>query len=219
MNNNTMNFVLWIWVVTWPYLTVQSRRHPPTHVQILFYYFLLAGMMGQHRDNSSAKDLKKIMNGEELGEGGHPSAGADNSQIIGSNVLVYTTGTRPQTFTLRFGQREHIADDRTKYYETTPIFQFECGEGTVSVLDPVDDLFMTHGVDFELVELEPKKKEKPQDDPSGYRIGWTIRWLASAKDFYTATCGMRLDEGSLKACENKKRASELFPEHVKHIRT
>ena len=139
MRNFMFNFVLHIWMVTWPYLTVQSRRQPPTHVQTLYYYSLLKSHINDHRDNFSNKDIERIMNGEKCSESGHPSAGADNSQIVGSNVLVYTEGNLPQTFTLHHPSREKYLEPREKY-EVKPSYQFQCGRGTVSVLDPVDDL-------------------------------------------------------------------------------
>lgn len=112
MNVATMNLLLYVWVITWPYLTVQSRKHPPTHLQILLYYVCLDRCINGHRDNFSIEDITKIMNGEECGKNGHPSAGADNSQIIWSNVLVYTEGNVPQTFTLRYPSRENFTEDR-----------------------------------------------------------------------------------------------------------
>ena len=60
------------------------------------------------------------------------------------------------------------------------------------------------------------------EDKSGYRWGFSIRWLASEKDFYTDTCGFRLDKQALaskKHIPNFPRADEVFPEFVRHIRT
>ena len=83
------------------------------------------------------------------------------------------------------------------------------------MLDPVDDLLMTHEACF----------DKGVANADGYRLGFTIRWLGSAKIFYTDTCGMRLDaQASATVRRNKKRtedrrADTLFPDHVKDIRT
>ena len=32
---------LFLWVACWPYLSPISRRSPPTHMQLLFYYYIL----------------------------------------------------------------------------------------------------------------------------------------------------------------------------------
>ena len=214
MDNATMNLLLYAWMVTWPYLTYQSRKTPPTHMQLLFYYVTLSSRITAHRDNISIADINKIINGDECGENGHPSAGADNSQQIGSNVLVYTEGNVPQNFILRYPSRDNFTEKRA-LNKTIPIFQFRCGRGTISVLDPVDDLLMTHEACF----------DKDAANADGYRLGFTIRWLGSSKDFYTDTCGMRLDDQALATVHrNKKwsaerRADAVFPEHNKNIRT
>ena len=123
---------------------------------------------------------------------------------------MYTEGTAPQTFSLRFADRNDILGNR-KEYKVMPTFQFQCGEGTVSVLDPIDDLLMTHGAAFEQCTLE--------SNHSGYRLGFTIRWLQSAKDFYVDTCGMRVDNQALAKVNNNRRSNLLFPEYVRNIRT
>ena len=93
---------LFLWVACWPYLSPISRRSPPTHMQLLFYYYILKAAMGRHRDNSSAADIEKFINGEQLGTAGHASGGAENSQMIGSNVMVFTlAGHVPHDFHAR----------------------------------------------------------------------------------------------------------------------
>ena len=227
MTSNVAVLNIYIWIQCWSYLTYQSRRSPPTHVQILFYYGALGvkrrsspahgtgtygSGMNQHRDNFSCRDLLRIIKGYSLGEEGHPSAGADNSQIVGTNVLVYTIGDKPQVFTLRYPNRSDFLEKRQNY-TVVPSFQFECGHGTVSVLDPVDDLFMTHEVCFHF---------KPGESKNKYRFGYCFRWLQSEKDFYVKSCGMRLDEQALSVVSKKRnftRASDEFPEFVRTIYT
>lgn len=219
MRMSTFNLGLCVWRASWPYLTKISRLTPPTHCQILIYYALFHGAMGDHRDNSCTNDLKTMARGIELGDEGHPSAGADNSQIVGSNVLVYTIGNAPQTFTFKFANKKCFFGKR-ETYETTPLFQFECANGTVSVLDPIDDVLMTHSVKFEDSFLNDEIKKK-----NGYRIGWCFRWLQISKDFYTDTCGMRLDSGALNTIHNSMsrgnyaKADDAFPFDVKNIFT
>ena len=52
-----------------------------------------------------------------------------------------------------------------------PSFSMECGDGTVSVLDPIDDLVYLHGAKF-----VGKFAVKAVDgDPSWYRLAWCAR--------------------------------------------
>ena len=60
---------------------------------------------------------------------------------------------------------------------------------TISVLDPIDDLMMTHGLTFSY--------EKVDDLNLWYRIGYCFRWLTSFEDFYVDSCTMRLDAKSV----------------------
>ena len=95
-----------LWLEAWPHLSKVSRRHPPTHCQLLFYYWLLLAEMNDHRDNSNNKDLCNLLQAGKLPGGhGHPSGGAENSQAVGSSVMVFTTGSAPMTFTLSFPSR------------------------------------------------------------------------------------------------------------------
>ena len=172
--------------------------------------------MNRHRDNICENDIIRVLKGDTLGNDGHPTAGAENSQIIGSNVIVFTFGSKPQLFYLRHPAKDDYTQSR-EMYRIHPLFQFPCGDGTVSVLDPVDDLLLTHEVFFKFDD-----KEEPRNV---YRFGLAFRWLQSARDFYVDTCGMRLDKKALaKEARDAKRgpaarSDELFPEFVKDIRT
>ena len=93
--------MLHVWAGCWRWLTPISRQCPPNHVQLLFYFTRLRAEMRVHRDNASKRILNKIASGDGLALNlGNPSGVADNSQIPGSNVLVFTTGDIGQNFTL-----------------------------------------------------------------------------------------------------------------------
>ena len=183
---------LHVWSMCWPYLSLASRRHPPTHVQLLFYHWLRSARMQHHRDNSNNLTLTALAAGEAPDGLGHPSCGAacDNSQVVGSSVMVLTTGTAPQVFTLRFRPAGTAVDLPRDEYEIHPRFQMQMEHGTISVLDPVDDLLVTHGAYFE-GEFDILRVD---GDPAWLRIGWAFRWLQSAHDFYACPsnrAGMR----------------------------
>ena len=129
----------------WPFLTSVSRSQPPNHVQILFYYEGLGSKTNQHRDNYSTKTLKKACSGllDHVNLHGNPSPGEENSQIIGPNVVVYTTGNASQLLTLRCPSRHNIMSEREQYISYHEN-QFECDNSTASILGLVDDLLMTH---------------------------------------------------------------------------
>ena len=88
-----------------------------------------------------------------------------------------------------------------------PIFQMQCGAGTVSVLDPVDDLVFTHGAKF--AGLYAFGKEGAQ--PSWWRKAWTIRWLQAEHDFYAGTRGLRMTDALVRKRVGKPRSDVVWP--------
>ena len=135
------------WRACWPFLTEISRRCPPTHCQLLFYYGAFKSHIGQHRDNSNIQYIKDITSGKMHNRIGHASGGGENSQILGSNVLVLTVGSKPMLFKFKYPQSTNLTGKRGTY-ETNPKHQFTCGNMTIYVLDPIDDLLMTHEPDI-----------------------------------------------------------------------
>ena len=184
------------WRACWNYLTEVSRKSPPTHCQTLFYYGALKSKIGHHRDNFNVKFIQNVISGKAVTLNGHPSGGGENSQIVGSNVLVLTMGSRPMKFTFRFPSRGNVQGNR-KTYTTSPKHHFSCGHLTISVLDPIDDIMMTHGASF----VYNTKENKNQ----WYRVGYCFRWLQSFRDFYEDTCTLRLDSSGVhrKRCGKK----------------
>ncbi len=201
MKNSTFLAGLICWRAGWPYLTEISRRCPPTHCQILFYYGVFKSHIGQHRDNSNTQYIKDILSGKVQKKKGHPSGGGENSQILGSNVLVLTVGSKPMLFKFKYPRPTNLTGKRGTY-ETNPNHQFTCGNMTISVLDPIDDLMMTHGVTF--------LYKKADDVNSWYRIGYCFRWLSSFKDFYVDSCTMRLDAKLV----SKKRSNRTMNRNI-----
>ena len=190
------------WRACWKYLTEVSRKSPPTHCQMLFYYGALKSKMGHHRDNFNVQLIKDVLSGKEIKLDGHPSGGGENSQIVGSNVLVLTMGNKPMKFSFRFPSCGNLKGSR-KTYITSPKHQFTCGNLTISVLDPIDDITMTHGANFRYNTRAEKN--------SWLRIGYCFRWLQSFRDFYEDSCTLRLDRAGVhrKRC-NKKANRDIY---------
>ena len=63
-----------LWRVALPFLTAESRAHPPTACQLLLYYVLFNGRMGRHRDNYNTRQMRAVVSGKRsrasLVEGG-----------------------------------------------------------------------------------------------------------------------------------------------------
>ena len=97
---------------------------------------------------------------------GHASGGGENSQILGSNELVLTVGNKPMSFKFKYPQSTNLTGKRGTH-ETNPKHQFTCGNMTFSVLDPIDDLMMTHGLTFAFRNVD--------DINTWYRIGYCFR--------------------------------------------
>ena len=202
MKDSTFLAGLICWRACWPFLTEISRRCPPTHCQILFYYGAFKSHIGQHRDNSNIQYIKNIVSGNIQKRMGHASGGGENSQILGSNVLVLTVGNKPMLFKFKYPQSTNLTGKRVTY-KTNPKHQFTCGNMTISVLDPIDDLIMTHGLTFSY--------RNEDDTNTWYRIGYCFRWLTSFKDFYVDTCTMRLDSTFVsKKRSNRKMNRNIF---------
>ena len=195
MKMSTFLAGLLCWRACWPYLTEISRRNPPTHCQILFYYGALKSKMGFHRGNSNIHFIKNVVKGKFQSLSGHPSGGGENSQMIGSNVLVLTIGNKPMRFVFKHPTLGNLSGMK-KTYRTSPRFQFCCENMTISVLDPIDDILMVHGASFSY-----NSKERPN---SWYQVGYCFRWLQSYRDFYVENCTMRLDSSAT----NRKRCAK-----------
>ena len=159
-----------VWLEVWPYLTPLSRKSPPTHCQLLFYYTRLRARMNEHRDNASKSTLHDIAkrNGLSLFEG-HASGTDENSQVPGTNVVVFTTGDIGQNFSLHAVDGSILYEaDRSEHVASRT---WRLDWGTVCVLDPTDDLTMTHEALFVNKETGHVRK------------AWVFRWLQSARHF------------------------------------
>ena len=196
MKTSTFLASLICWRACWNYLTEVSRRSPPTHCQMLFYYGALKSKIGYHRDNFNVQFIKNVVSGKSVTLNGHPSGGGENSQIVGSNVLVLTMGSKPMKFAFKFPSLGNVQGKKSTYV-TSPRHHFTCGKFTISVLDPIDDIMMTHGAKFE--------HNTKVHMNCWYRVGYCFRWLQSYKDFYEDTCTLRLDSSAV----DRKRCGKI----------
>jgi len=155
--------------------------------------------MNHHRDNSCAKTLKQLADGDLTAvDGGHASGSALNSQVLGSNVIVFTTGDAPQEFVLGFATASDLlTKNRDDAKVIRPKFTFTLDNGTISVLDPIDDLTFTHEAFF------------AKGTDGKLRRAWVFRWLQAAERFYADTGGTVLSAQHEAQLKGKQRADAV----------
>jgi hypothetical protein len=132
-----------------PVLTSESRSAEPNSCELCMYFTAFHSSMGQHRDNFLSKDLVEYLRNKDASI----LTRQRNSQRANTNVLIWTLGNAEMVLQLSFPAAGLEAHDRSKY-TTDPIFSARCGEGTLFVFSPTDDLFFCHEVSFEQATLE-----------------------------------------------------------------
>ena len=165
-----------LWLAAMPYLSDACKRNPPTHCQLLLYYALFGSAMGRHRDNYTVRHLKAMLEGGSASGSTH--AALENSQRIGSEVLLYTEGSTPMEFALSFPPLRDLHADIQDYL-IRPAFTARLGSGTVMVFKDIDDQFFCHQVWFDRLVLETA-------GATGHRLSFAFRWLTSVKNFRVA---------------------------------
>ena len=187
-----------LWRVALPFLAEPSTRCPPTGCQLLLYYPLFLSAIGRHRDNYNSRQMVEVIKGKRslasLVEGNHHGGDA-NSQVVGSNVLVYTAGDADMTFALSFPQPSDYSAHR-KEYVIHPIFCTTLGAGTLLVFSPVDDLFFCHEVFF------------AEQHKGNYRLAFVFRWLSQVRKFSTETGKMVLSPELAQAQHAKQQQKQ-----------
>jgi len=170
-----------LWRIALPFLTAESRAHPPTACQLLLYHVLFGGRMGRHRDNYNTKQMKDVVSGKRTRASlveGTPMGREANSQAPNTCVLIWTEGDASMTFSLSFPPRSSPKARRDDYV-THPIFSTQLGAGTLLIFTPEDDLFFCHEASFERGESQT------------HRMAFVFRWLCEERTF-------RQDTGKMK---------------------
>ena len=113
----------------------------------------------------------------QQGPEGSTHAGQENSQRIGSEVLLYTEGSTPMDFALSFPESGMEGIDIDKYI-CMPALTMRLGKGTLLIFKAADDAFFCHEAAF--------RKSDTAGNPSGLRMCFVFRWLTVSKVFHTA---------------------------------
>ena len=209
-----MAFMLTIWEMVWEYLSEYSRLHPPNCYQFLNYVGVLNCYMGDHRDNYTDGNISNLISGGSPIQR-KPRKGQKNSQVDGSSVVIFSKGNRPMEIVFSYGATpDHLGDKRDDYV-TSISYQMKCGDGWITVLDPIDDLLMRHRLQW-VVKCEVG--EYPAMNQS-YRFAWVIRWLGETADFFVNTCGMRLSAAMEEHYKNVDKVDDKYPHLIRGIFT
>lgn len=163
------------WLAAYEYLTTTSRSCPFTHCQLLIYYECLGGKIGQHRDNTNTKHLSEFLAGSTSSL--LTALGPEESQVLGTSVVVFSLGTGTMQFLLRYPHGENLHEKRQDYV-IHERFRIPLGPGTLFVLDPWDDLFFTHEACFEI--------DYDEVGESMWREAYVFRHVGSPSLFHTA---------------------------------
>ena len=134
-------------------------------------------------------------------EGNHHGGDA-NSQVLGSNVLVYTEGDADMTFALSFAPPGRPGANSDEYH-MHPTFCTRLGAGTLLVFSPTDDLFFCHEAWLE-------------DGAGTHRLAFVFRWLSQPRDFFQSNDAMKLAPAlkGKEACAKKQKQKKLSLIHI-----
>eukprot|EP00956_Cyclotella_meneghiniana_P034374 scaffold104136_cov35-Cyclotella_meneghiniana.AAC.2 len=213
MKNIELAFVLECWVKAWPYLTSEGRVGPPNLLQTCVYNAIKGTQMGFHRDNSSINSVRRMRNKELPYVEDAKYAGVKNSQVYGSNVIVYSVCNDSMSMVFACPNPMHNVDQDTRKYIEHKCLSFPLGDGYLSILDGVDDLCFQHNVRWDDCELhsiktriadgeECVREVGGDNDDLRYRVAFVMRRCTTIKDFYTDTSTIRLDDEMKEAMKN-----------------
>ena len=193
MSRAQFNLGYYCWLASHPVLTQVSQACPPTGMQLCAYYRLFGGRMGRHRDNYTHTMMMEVVHGkktlEDLTSGSHHGGDA-NSQVIGSNVLIWTEGDADMTFALSFPTSE---DGDRDDYVIHPAFCVKVGAGTLLVFHPSDDVFFCHEAYF------------LADGAGTHRLAFVFRWLSLQRPFYVENGKHKLSQSLQEAQAERER--------------
>jgi len=159
--------------------------------------------MGQHRDNFSKVGLERMKEGGMPFIDGEQYAGLSNSQVYGSNVYIYTTGSAPMTMTFSYPNPHKGLDQKPSEYVTLKCFAIQCDNGYLTVNDPLDDVLGTHGVTFDDLVLESVEtreeggKGNQTDQP--WRVAFVMRMLENVEEYFVDSSFIRPNDNMLEA--------------------
>jgi hypothetical protein len=89
----------------------------------------------------------------------------------------------------------------TRGYITFECFSIICGDGHLTILDPLDDVLGTHGLTFEDLALD--SVETKQDNNCGtdmrWRVAFVMRRLENVEEYFVKSSFIRPNESMLES--------------------
>ncbi len=140
--------------------------------------------------------------------------GVPNSQVHGTNVIVFTVGNYPMKMVFAYPNPHYDIEQDVSKYLMLESFSIKCGEGHITILDPLDDVLMQHGVMFEdlslvqVIDTEGRNGNEGETDLR-HRIAFVMRWLGNEEEYYMDTSTIRLNE-KMKEAMKKSTANNEF---------
>jgi hypothetical protein len=204
------------WLDAWSYSTKVSRKKGPNWMQMMIYWEELGSEIRYHRDNSNKGSLTLMQQGKDPMGSRQTYAGVQHSQVPGSNVYIWTYahGRRPMRIRFKVPNVHKGPSQDVKGYIDVPCFSFQCRDGYLCVLDPLDDILMVHGVSFDDLVLEAvvcsdECHNVDENDCTGaFRVAFVMRTLETMHEFYTDTSTIRLDR-EMKEAMRTSRANNV----------
>lgn len=184
-------------------LSPQCAASTPTACQLMMYYTAFKSSVGRHRDNFCKEHLVQYCSGVDLLNemtSGHSASGDQNSQILGSDVLLWTDGNAPMSLMLSFPDPEKSVDQDRKEYIICPSFCIPMGAGTLLIFKAIDDLLFCHEAAFGDMWLD-------FHGDGGYRFVYVFRWLQSVRRFSVEPPYSMIVPPELKAKLEENRAA------------
>ena len=145
---------------------------------------------------------------------GEKYAGMKNSQVYGSNVYIYTTGNAPMTMTLSYPNPRKGLGQSKKEYITLKCFAIKCGDGYLTILDPLDDVLGTHGVTFDDLTLESVTEAEDEEEGGcatdmRWRVAFVMRTLENIEEYFVDSSFIRPNDDMVKALEKSTANNEV----------
>ena len=120
-----------------------------------------------------------------------PSQSPLHSHVEGAIVLIYTMGNVPMTMWFAFPNPHYPVDQETSLYLELEGYSISCENGTLTIVDSMDDLLMQHRLKFGDGEIVVAGEGKSLTD-CRYRLAFVVRWLKNESEFYSDTSTLRL---------------------------
>ena len=90
----------------YPFLGGRTSRAAgkPNSVQLLLYYTAFSSKIGRHRDNYNVRHVRRMLLQGNLDarDGGTPMGSEENSQLLHSDVIIYSMGNAEMAFKMSF---------------------------------------------------------------------------------------------------------------------